>query len=74
MAGRSEERRLGPESSRVCTVAFSHDDRTLATGGESLLALWDAGTGRKLATVMQGSGTQLAAGDVDGTIRLWRLN
>ena len=71
----------------VYGLAFSHDDRLIASGGgieQSCIYLWDAASGRQIAR-LQGhrglvtslvflpDGKTLASASCDQTIRLWRL-
>jgi WD40 repeat protein len=66
----------------VRSVAFSPDGHTLAAGDyDGGIGLWDVATGRRIATLSEGSnvrsvafsrdGQTLAASDTDGHIGLW---
>src|SRR3954453_1498526 len=75
---------LTGHSSRVETVRFSPDGKTLASRGiEGLVQLWHVATREQVGTLrvpqgLSGSmefspdGSLLAAAGTDGTIRLWR--
>src|SRR5262249_41181783 len=68
--------------SGVCSVAFSGDGRTLATGHATDVRLWEVATGRQRG-VLKGhcasvnclafspDGARLASGSVDTTVLLW---
>lgn len=69
---------------QVCTVAFSPDGKTLASGGENqFIKLWGVnnknvnflkGSSEKVHTVaFSPDGKTLASGGADGIIRIWNL-
>ena len=82
--GREIGNPLTGHTSTVCSVAFSPDGKTLASGsGDDTIRLWDVATGRQIGNPLTGhtssvysvafspDGKTLASGSDDGTIRLW---
>jgi WD40 repeat protein len=78
-----ERATLQGHTEAVCSVAYSPDGKTLASGsGDGTIRLWDVATGQGRAT-LQGhpkavcsvayspDGRTLASGSTDHTIRLW---
>jgi WD40 repeat protein len=74
-----------PAQEDVHSIAFSPDDSKLATGhGDSLVRIWDLGTGRLIKELAGHAGTvryvafaadgdRLLTDSVDGTARLWSV-
>ncbi len=78
--------RLKGHTGNVLTVAWSPDDRLLASGAnDSTIIIWDTRTGRAVA-ILKGhtrslnsvswepNGRRIASGSLDGTIRIWDVS
>src|SRR5262249_33552903 len=70
----------------LLAMAFSPDGKLLATGGSGPIRLWQAATGKELATlpghgepgqttavVFSADGRSLASSGYDGTVRVWEV-
>src|SRR5207244_4026536 len=74
--------RLAAGQDSVHSLAFSPDGKLLATGTDRTIRLWDATTGKELATlqghrapvvvlIFAGDGRLLISGGRDGAVHLW---
>ncbi|ARI81869.1 WD40 repeat domain-containing protein [Microcystis aeruginosa] len=85
LANRMEYNRLEGHNSRVNSVSFSRDGKTLATGSDDgTIKLWDVETGQEIRTLsghngkvnsvsFSPDGKTLATGSEDKTIKLWNV-
>src|SRR5579885_3496598 len=76
---------LGDGSAEMLAVAYSPDRETLVTGGaDKLVKLWDAGSGKLLASLaghddaiaglaFSPDGKTLASASYDNTLKLWNV-
>ena len=77
---------LRGHTASVRCVAFSHDGKLLASGGDdNMIRLWDAETWQSVGALPQGhtqsvwsvalspDGSVLASGSADQTVRLWKV-
>ncbi|MDP8962698.1 MAG: hypothetical protein M3O33_01685 [Cyanobacteriota bacterium] len=81
-----ERNRLEGHDSRVYSVSFSPDGKTLASGSDdNTIKLWDVATGKPITTLtghtsrvnsvsFSPDGKTLASGSFDNTIKLWNLD
>jgi WD40 repeat protein len=80
---RGEQSRLRGHKGAVTAVAFSPDDRLIASGSaDTTVKLWDAGTGKEVRSLsghqarvtgvaFSPDGKRLATASADRTVRLW---
>ncbi|VUC21069.1 unnamed protein product [Clonostachys rosea] len=73
---------LKPDGGRICSLAFSHDGKLIASGSYNGIHVWDVSNGSCIqkmesplrpimAVAFSSDGTTLASTTVHGTTRLW---
>ena len=84
----SRQKVFGPlekHTNWVNSVCFSPDGKRFVSAGDTRIVIWDAETGKELATldghrrdaltaVFSPDGLKLASGSADGTIRIWHAD